>query len=90
MILEINGQRPKRTEQRQSLRKEGGGGMWGALAQGINNTTHGLIWDNVSSDRAMNDWRDMSYQNMINTNIQGVINNAKGIVTGKQIGRAHV
>ena len=53
--------------------------MWGALAQGINNTTHGLIWDNVSSDRAMNDWRDMSYQNMINTDIQGVLNNANAM-----------
>ena len=62
MILEINGQRPKRNQQRQSLRKEGNGMMWGALAQGINNTTHGLIWDNVSSDRAMNDWRDQRYQ----------------------------
>ena len=39
----------------------------GALAQGINNTTHGLIWDNIASDRAMNDWRDQQYQNMENS-----------------------
>ena len=44
-----------------------GGGAWGALAQGINNTTNGLIWDNIASDRAMNDWRDQQYQNMENS-----------------------